>query len=907
MIDKAAKPDRQFTVQNTPEGHVISNGTRRVQLAPNGEFDGPDIPAPMTRTGASRWSLLNTTGRLAISTQIKTNDEQGIHWCTTYSTPNGDCLYTCDVQWQRGSDTLIVDEQIATDTDAVIQIRPLGDAPATAFAHGGGERLGPMQPLTAADDKGVLGRLGHLSYFNQWQLAWVGFTADGDDAPFAGIFTGWASGWHMRGSVRITAVRTAEYGDVLHLPIQQGRRRWGLVLSTRKDAAVDATDQRCLLNWRKATLADLPHTKTTQWVLDPPLPDRKLRLLPTDAMQTIRNRLADDQQIIDALEAHYVEAQPTDPGFFATAWWKSDQSKFEEAVAELVEWAERTEREVCDGGYERLIIFEGRHIKRRACDLDVMWAFELIDEKTYRKVRRVMLMLAYMFADPDYCRYADFWTDPDGEDDPSAAKAIAAEMGPTPVPPNFAAEFVSTVGVVAALFDEHPKSPHWRDWSIQHIDGYLNRFFEEDGTYRESVNYHNHVLNMLCCLMWPLREQGHHDYFEDPRIVGSFQHFVQVTTPPTDDVEQTGGALHRPWPPHIAKVLADPCTPRSAYINNGNSGGDWLMQSPRGELTIGIAAYRHSQPELAGQLAWVWQQSGKTILDSEHPILTLALLDPSVAPIEPPLQSVHRRSLGIVSRSPAHNGTFALFRAGAATNHMDFDQGTIQLIAYNKVLLRDPGYHAHADDVSIHAAATRWHSTIVYSDNLDHSSGYTGIEQAPEPVRVQLTDEYDWCAHRIVNTNHRDLSRLPYNVCLPCDKTTHWRQYLLAKRGGYILIHDIIEPADRPCVFLLQPQAPLQPSGPGSFTADAGDDVYLDVQFLHPAKTTVDDAPHGTFAARNESGRFLTVLAPRKADQHTDATAIDSHTIRVDHPLGTDHIQLPDQHDGEVGLRSSKE
>jgi len=885
-------------------GQVITNGSRFVRCARDGAFDPCDVPSPIVIAGPGRAVIQNLRLRMTVSTNIDTS-QSDMSWHTTYRGDDGRLFYDFAVTWKGDTDTLLIDEQVHFDTDAVVVIHPLGSQPATACAYGVAKNNDPMKPLAKPELSNIVGRLGHLSYFNQWQLSWVGFADQGEAAPFIGLFTGWAHDWRGRGNMRIDVVRTEAHGDLLHLPLRRGRRRWGLVLSDRAGAGVDDVKNHCLLHQRKVAFSDLPPDKTARWQLDAPLPDRRFRLISPYALTSLHDRIPGDSLAAAAMDDYHAHAGPSDPGYLAAAIWKSDDVKAASAVEELLVWARQTDATSCAGGYESLSIFHGRSVKRRAYDLDAMWALGLIDDAGYREVRRSMLRLAYMFRDEDFCRYADFWPDAEADDDPSAAAAIDRDMGPTPVPPNFAAEFASSVGVIAAIFDDHPESAGWLAWAARMIDGYLDRFFEADGTYREAVNYHNHTLNMLCCVMWPMRLRGLRNFFDDPRVVGSFDHFLTVATPPTDAVEPTDGRFIRHPGGSIMTVLADPRVPRRAYINNGNSGDNWLMHSPRGELPVGIAAYRETDPRRAGHLAWLWRQVGMPLMDSEHPLLTLALLDHSVDPIEPARHSTHRDSLGIVSHSTAHGETFSLFRAGSATNHMDFDQGAIQLIAHGKPLLRDPGYHAH---IPGHPAATRFHSTLIYSDNLDLSSGYTGLERAPKPLRATLNDGYDWCVHRIVNTNHRDLSRLAYNVVLPCETTTHWRHYLFAKVGGYVVIHDAIDPANRACVYLLQPPGVLEQAGPTTFTADAGDDVHLDVQFFAPQQLKVDRRqaapPCWTFALRGDgTGRFTALLAPRRGKQRITATC-DGSIIHVEHAYGRDQIQLPDAPDGEIAFVS---
>jgi len=78
------------------------------------------------------------------------------------------------------------------------------------------------------------------------------------------------------------------------------------------------------------------------------------------------------------------------------------------------------------------------------------------------------------------------------------------------------------------------------------------------------------------------------------------------------------------------------------------------------------------------------------------------------------------------------------------------------LAACDRVLLGDYGYHAHDQEGrSLCAYQTSRHNTVVYGEDPDMGSGYAGLERAPEPAVVRLDKAFDWCVHRIVNTNLR--------------------------------------------------------------------------------------------------------------------------------------------------------
>ncbi|MCX7935267.1 MAG: hypothetical protein N3A66_08425, partial [Planctomycetota bacterium] len=329
-----------------------------------------------------------------------------------------------------------------------------------------------------------------------------------------------------------------------------------------------------------------------------------------------------------------------------------------------------------------------------------------LPEADYRRLQRFFLALAYMFADPDYCRYGDFW--PQREPEEKVAEALKDDMGDCPVPPNFASEFFTTVGVMALLYPSHPAAPLWQTWAE-----------------------------------------------EQTGVQGTFQHFLEISMPPlrtnTPRLESAFGPLHYG---HMVEVRAGWRLPRRAVMPaNGNSGGHGLEQDYGGELSVGACVYKNSDPVLARNLMALWQAAGKLIIDPVHPLLTFLTLDP------------------------------------------------------------------------------------VYSPDREMSSGYTGLERAPEPLLVHIGDDFDWCALRIVNTNSRPGS-LFYTQQIPCPRTEHIRSYLFVK-PDYFLVWDVFPLSHGPTLFFLHPTAAMIEIAPGRFRAGSGGEPHLLVQFLQPQQPQV--------------------------------------------------------------------
>jgi len=887
------------------DGHaVIVNGPRAVRLPQDGWVEQP-FPGPVDafRLGDGDWfgsmALVDAPFHGRVSTVVEALGPCCAQWRTVcrWGQEGGACWV---MRWAAGSDTLLVAEDVFESSDAAVEWHPFGEANAAAFVRGGGEGTGPMERLTSPSlsaarrgaGRRVLGWLSHVSYFNQWDFSWVGF--DGGDERFVGLFTGWGGLWQRRGDVRIEIWQDDQRGDFLRFPLKQGRRLYGVVLTDRERSGIDRSDVRCLLNRRKTQLSDVRPDKAMSWRLEAPPQQTRTHLVRTEDLEGFRDRIASDADLASALDAHAQSLPGGHPTQVATALWTGDAERLRGCAGELLEFAEGVFRDAADGGYEHIIIFHGRRAKRVAYDLDVLWALGLIGEDDFRRVSAALLLLAHIFADPDYCLYEDFWpaTDPDS----GMAAAMKDDMGDCPVPPNFAAEFFSTTAVVAELLEQHPLSGAWRAWSMQQLDRYLEAFFEEDGTYHESVNYHSHAFNELLCQIYPLRIKGVRDYFAEQRIKGSFRHFVEMQMPALSrglaDVQDGRRGLY------AGAREAGRC-PLPA---DGNSGGEGLEMDYRGELMVGASVYRDSDPDLAGQLACTWRRAGRPLVDMEHPVLTLLTLDPTIPSVEPAFESCRRHSLGVISKARRADGlpVWCIFRAGRATHHMDFDQGNLHLALGDAVLLGEYGYHAHDEEGGALTACATWlHNTVVYSDDRRMSSGYTGLEKAPEPVLVHLGAEFDWVVHRIVNTNFRCLDELDYRVQLPVPTTRHVRHYLFVK-PDYFLIWDVFEEAHGPSTLWLHPREPVVAEAEGIFRAGEAGRPHLRIQFILPERPDVVESrqlgPLWSFGVRNAEARpYMVLLVPEARDRGiVAALGTDGRSVSVEGEGLSDTIRLPE-------------
>lgn len=903
-LNEPAGSNAAFRVDDIPGGRLVSNGSLCVRIPESGLW-ADNAPGPFSgfRIGGSheigKSVLRGAVGCIRITTEIESAGAALAQWRVSYRWGSAS---GCDVRvrWASGADTLVVQEDCLRDSDAAIEILPLAAHRATAFHKGAGERLGPLEEMACDYPDGVgklpgrraLGHLSHISYFSQWRSSWVGFASDG--APeMVGAFSGWSTRWRRRGRVRPEIVEDEDAGALLRLPIREGRRVWGLVLSTRAEVEFGAGEKRHLLNVRKTQFADIPLAKQMNWQLDAPIEERRLKLTPPDSLATFRERLARDNEIPEALENFLRRSDPAAPGFSAAAIWKNDPALMAACVPALRCMADRCLADLCDGGYDRICIFHGRESKRLAYDLDALYALDMVADDDYRAIRRGFLALAYVFADPDYCRYEDFFMELDPPEE-GVLDAMSDEMGDSPVPPNFAAEFFTTTAVMAELFDRHPMHGAWRSFADKMLARFLNRWFEPDGSYLESVNYQNHCMNELLCQMLPAIWTGRIDYASDPRVRGSFEHFLAIRMP----VLST-----RLWKPEkpIPLFASQDMSRLSPLPADGNSGNHGDEQRWNAQLSVGAWIYAPRDPDFASALMTAWRESGKLIVDYEHPVFTLATLDPAIPSRQPAIGSARRKSLGIVSRGMLASGepVWSLFRAGRATHHMDFDQGNLHIAAADVVLLGDHGYHTtDRDGAEIGGGATWLHNTITYGRDRNNSSGYTGLERAPEPEFVSLGENFDYVVHRMVTTNLRRLDRTSYNRLFPLDPQAHVRHMLFVK-SGYWVIWDVFEQGSEPTTFWLHPTMPAAPLGDGGFRAGDAGTLGLTIRFAQPAALDVlencQSGPLWSLAIRQPAALpYLAVIAVTRSAEGLAARYEESNRrLAVSHEGVEDVIVLP--------------
>jgi len=906
--DTAKAPAGAISVEAQDNYLVITNADLAVKVPADAQVEQP-FPGPLVamRAADGKWfgtSLLSDAPvRGAVFTDIESIGPCCVQWRTTYRW-GCDAGVTFRVRWAAGSDTLLVDEEVFEDSDAAVEWYPFGDRPAKAYVWGGGEGSCPMRPLeyrplpgsVRGTGRRKLGSVSHIGYWNQWNWSWVGFSA-GDDR-FVGLFPACGGSWRRRGHMKLDIYEDDGRGDYVRFPLKRGRRFYGMVISNRTDSGMEATEGKCLLNRRKTQLSDLALPKVLGWELNPPLEPREPHLVRKADLDTFRDRIASDTDLVAALDGFLSDRDETSAGWLAVSLWKNDPELMKRAIDGIVAELEgRVLGQIAQGGYERLIIFDGRLGKRLAYDVDVLWALGLLGEADYRRIRKVLLALAYMFADPDYCVYSDFW--PHIEPEEGVVEALKDEMGDAPVPPNFADEFFTTTGVMAELFERHPLRDEWRRFAIEHNQLFLDTFYAADGTYRESINYQTHEFNERLCLFYPLWFKGVHDFFADERVKGTFRFSAEVMMPKlSDGVPSVEDAARQRW----GSLFGRPDPPRAMLPANGNSGGNGFEQEIRGELTLGAWVYRESDPVLAGQLMHAWREAGKPIPMGTHPVLTVVTLDATIESVPVPMTSCHRLGLGVVSKARKPDGApvWCLFRAGTATHHMDFDQGNLHLAAWDSVLLGEHGYHTFDNEGGHPGAAATWlHSTVVYSDDREMSCGYTGLERAPSPALVHLSDEFDWCVHRIVNTNYRRLETMRYTDQLPARRTQHVRHYLFVK-PDYFLVWDVFEEAHQASTFWLHPRLPMTEVGPGAWRAGEPGKPHLLVRFIQPEKPEVVEnrrfGPLWNFAVRNETGRpYLVLLVPARRPVEIDATwDAPSRVVRVAGTGLADTIHLPE-------------
>ncbi len=256
--------------------------------------------------------------------------------------------------------------------------------------------------------------------------------------------------------------------------------------------------------------------------------------------------------------------------------------------------------------------------------------------------------------------------------------------------PNMTSFCYDAVGLIGLLLRDHPQSDTWVRSCTSELDREMAHWTSSDGAWIESLHYVRAAWQEHTMLFATLKHMGVKDYYREPRAQKFFRYYMAMQTPPDPEFNGQRG---------ITQI--------------GNS----YVFEPVPEFGYWAAGMVDVDPELAGNLMWMWRQEGfgtaeemagkKFVAYGAGPSMwwgahtglpgyhEVALLNPTVQPLAP-TPSEGSPWLGFGATLSAHAGgpkeTKLYLRTGSYYSHWDADQNSVVLWGKGAPLCLDHGY-----------------------------------------------------------------------------------------------------------------------------------------------------------------------------------------------------------------------
>jgi hypothetical protein len=146
------------------------------------------------------------------------------------------------------------------------------------------------------------------------------------------------------------------------------------------------------------------------------------------------------------------------------------------------------------------------------------------------------------------------------------------------------------IAEIALSIRDHPDFDKFLDHYKQCLRLHLDNTFSEDGYYHESVSYMCWNLFVLTATMDRVKRELGLDSFDEPRYRKGLWAMLNLATPP--DPRDGGARTLPPFGDHDPRLGAF----------------ETFQVDSKGVLALAADAYAPRDPELAGALAWLWQQ-----------------------------------------------------------------------------------------------------------------------------------------------------------------------------------------------------------------------------------------------------------------------------------------------------------
>ncbi len=235
---------------------------------------------------------------------------------------------------------------------------------------------------------------------------------------------------------------------------------------------------------------------------------------------------------------------------------------------------------------------------------------------------------------------------------------------------NFYTDVINVFGTGAQVFHQHPQAAAWRERFIQQWHRQLAfHMYPESGVWEESHTYYQHVMHTVLPTLLRRRTDGVDNEFANPAL------------------QKLAAAALKQVTPRDAAVGG-----RRYLIALGDHG-----RCPHAALFANLAkAFRGTNDELAGQLAWLASEMGAAIDGGTPPAWVNEVV----------------QGLGIMFRGAARDGQESLLalRSGNAWGHHHNDDGSIQFYAGGQCLIGDSAFGENQADGRKFSASghSRW-------------------------------------------------------------------------------------------------------------------------------------------------------------------------------------------------------
>jgi hypothetical protein len=224
---------------------------------------------------------------------------------------------------------------------------------------------------------------------------------------------------------------------------------------------------------------------------------------------------------------------------------------------------------------------------------------------------------------------------------------------------NFDASRFCGIAEIAMSIPDHPDFNRFMAHYTQCLKLHLDNTFSPDGFYHESISYLCWDMILLTRAAARVKQQTGVDHFADPAFHKGFWCLVNLVAP--------NDPRYVDKPPRALPHFGDHDT--MGPIHRSPEWGSWIA--------IAADAYAKTDPELAGALAWLWQQLG------------CGGTPPNAAPLQPALHSEPIRGLGAVLRGSfgSPRESYVLYKCDPFIGRYQDQENSFYLFARGRPLI----------------------------------------------------------------------------------------------------------------------------------------------------------------------------------------------------------------------------